>query len=121
MAGETIITVGNPYGYEQTVTTGIVSALDRKVTVSEEEEQQQSPFPFTKQGDGGTTSYQAIQTDAAINPGNSGGPLFNSAGEVVGINSAMYSPVSGPNGSAGSVGIGFAIPSNHAQQVIDQL
>ncbi len=118
--GDEVIAIGSPGGLQGTVTTGIVSALDRKVTVSEDE-QQQSPFPFTKQGQGGTTSYQAIQTDAAINQGNSGGPLFNSAGEVVGINSAMYSPVSGPNGSAGSVGIGFAIPGNRAQQVVDQL
>ena len=118
--GDEVIAIGSPGGLQGTVTTGIVSALDRKVTVSEDE-QQQSPFPFTKQGQGGTTSYQAIQTDAAINQGNSGGPLFNSAGEVIGINSAMYSPVSGPNGSAGSVGIGFAIPGNRAQQVVDQL
>lgn len=120
--GDEVIAVGSPGGLQGTVTTGIVSALDRKVTVSEGDQQQQSPFPFTQQeSGGGTTSYQAIQTDAAINQGNSGGPLFNSAGEVVGINSAMYSPVSGANGSAGSVGIGFAIPSNRAQQVIDQL
>ncbi len=118
--GDEVIAIGSPGGLQGTVTTGIVSALDRKVTVPEEE-QQQSPFPFTRQGSGGTTSYQAIQTDAAINQGNSGGPLFNSAGEVIGINSAMYSPVSGPDGSAGSVGIGFAIPSDRAQQVIDQL
>lgn len=120
--GDEVIAIGSPGGLQGTVTTGIVSALDRKVTVSEDE-QQQSPFPFTQQQDkqGGTTSYQAIQTDAAINQGNSGGPLFNSAGEVIGINSAMYSPMSSQNGSAGSVGIGFAIPGNRAQQVIDQL
>lgn len=118
--GDEVIAIGSPGGLQGTVTTGIVSALDRKVTVSDES--QQNPFPFTQnqQGDG-TTSYQAIQTDASINQGNSGGPLFNSAGEVIGINSAMYSPVASPDGSAGSVGIGFAIPSNHAQQVIDQL
>jgi putative serine protease PepD len=101
------------------VTTGIVSALDRTVTVSEDEGQQ-NPYARQSQG-GGTTSYKALQTDAAINQGNSGGPLFNTAGEVVGINSAMYSPVSSPDGSAGSVGIGFAIPSNQAQQVLNQL
>jgi putative serine protease PepD len=122
--GDEVIAIGSPGGLQGTVTTGIVSALDRKVTVSEEEQRQQSPFPYTQQeqqGSEGTTSYQAIQTDAAINQGNSGGPLFNTAGQVVGINSAMYSPVTGSNGSAGSVGIGFAIPSNHAQQVVDQL
>jgi putative serine protease PepD len=120
-AGDEVIAIGSPGGLQGTVTTGIVSALDRKVTVSEDE-RQQSPFPFTQQGgQDGTTSYQAIQTDAAINQGNSGGPLFNGAGEVIGINSAMYSPVSSADGSAGSVGIGFAIPGNRAQQVVEQL
>jgi putative serine protease PepD len=124
--GDEVVAIGSPGGLQGTVTTGIVSALDRKVTVSEDEQQQQGNggFPFTQQEQGqgsGTTSYQAIQTDAAINQGNSGGPLFNTAGQVVGINSAMYSPVTGSDGAAGSVGIGFAIPSNHAQQVIDQL
>jgi putative serine protease PepD len=124
--GDEVIAIGSPGGLQGTVTTGIVSALNRDVSVPEEEQQQQqeSPFPYTQQDDqssGNTVSYKAIQTDASINQGNSGGPLFNSAGEVVGINSAMYSPVSGPDGSAGSVGIGFAIPSNTAQQVIDQL
>jgi putative serine protease PepD len=69
---------------------------------------------------GSSVSYQAIQTDASINPGNSGGPLVDSAGEVVGINSAIYSPAS-DSGQAGSVGIGFAIPSNQVQQIVDQL
>jgi putative serine protease PepD len=121
--GDEVIAIGSPGGLQGTVTTGIVSALDRKVTVPDEQQRQQSQFPFTQnqQQGGGTTSYQAIQTDAAINQGNSGGPLFNAEGEVVGINSAMYSPVSSADGSAGSVGIGFAIPSNHAKQVIDQL
>jgi putative serine protease PepD len=119
--GDEVIAIGSPGGLQGTVTTGIVSALDRTVTVSESEGQQ-SPYPFTQQGQGsGTTSYKALQTDAAINQGNSGGPLFDTAGQVVGINSAMYSPVTGSNGSAGSVGIGFAIPGNQAQQVIDKL
>jgi putative serine protease PepD len=116
--GDEVIAIGSPAGLQGTVTTGIVSALNRDVTVSGEE--RRSPFPYTSDGNG-TVSYQAIQTDASINQGNSGGPLFNGAGEVVGINSAIYSPVSGPDGSAGSVGIGFAIPSNTAQQVIDKL
>ena len=120
--GDEVIAIGSPGGLQGTVTTGIVSALDRKVTVSEEEQQQQgSPFSQRDNSTGGTTTYAAIQTDAAINQGNSGGPLFNSAGQVIGINSAMYSPVTGPDGSAGSVGIGFAIPSDQAQQVIDKL
>lgn len=127
--GDEVIAIGSPGGLRGTVTTGIVSALDREVNVPAEEQQQppaQRGFPFGVRGqDGGsagnTVTYHAIQTDASINQGNSGGPLFDSAGEVIGINSAMYSPVSGPDGSAGSVGIGFAIPSNAAQQVIDKL
>ncbi len=118
--GDEVIAIGSPGGLQGTVTTGIVSALDREVNVPAEQ-QQQSPFPYAQQGSGSTVSYHAIQTDASINQGNSGGPLFNTAGEVIGINSAMYSPVSTPDGSAGSVGIGFAIPSNDAQQVIDKL
>jgi putative serine protease PepD len=117
--GDEVIAIGSPGGLQGTVTTGIVSALDRKVTV---DEQEQSQNPYARDNGGGNgTSYQAIQTDAAINQGNSGGPLFNKDGQVIGINSAMYSPVTGPDGSAGSVGIGFAIPSNQAQQVIDKL
>lgn len=124
--GDEVIAIGSPGGLQGTVTTGIVSALNRKVTVSEDEDEGsgQSQFPYTQQdeqGGGNTTSYQAIQTDASINQGNSGGPLFNTSGQVVGINSAMYSPVTGRDGSAGSVGIGFSIPSNTAQQVIDKL
>jgi putative serine protease PepD len=119
--GDEVIAIGSPGGLQNTVTTGIVSALDRDVSVPAEE-QQQNPFPYTDNGGSRNgASYQAIQTDASINQGNSGGPLFNTAGEVIGINSAMYSPVSTPDGSAGSVGIGFAIPSNTAQQVADKL
>ncbi|HWM02954.1 MAG TPA: trypsin-like peptidase domain-containing protein [Actinophytocola sp.] len=119
--GEEVIAIGSPGGLQGTVTTGIVSALDREVRVPGQEQQQQSPVPYASDSDGSTVSYRAIQTDASINQGNSGGPLFNAAGEVIGINSAIYSPVSGPDGSAGSVGIGFAIPSNVAKQVVDQL
>jgi putative serine protease PepD len=118
--GDEVIAIGSPGGLQGTVTTGIVSAVNRDVNVPNEE-RRQSPFPYSENGSGGTTNYQAIQTDASINQGNSGGPLFNSAGEVIGINSAIYSPVSGPDGSAGSVGIGFAIPANTAQQVVDKL
>jgi len=118
--GDEVIAIGSPGGLQGTVTTGIVSALDREVNVPAEERQQS---PFAQQGNSGanTVSYRAIQTDASINQGNSGGPLFDSDGQVIGINSAIYSPVSGPDGSAGSVGIGFAIPSDNAKQVLDQL
>ena len=85
------------------MSVGIVSAIDRDV---------RSLTKFNIAG--------AIQTDAAINPGNSGGPLVNAAGEVVGVNSAIYSPAS-DSGAAGSVGIGFAIPSNQVRQLVDRL
>jgi putative serine protease PepD len=137
--GDEVVAIGSPGGLQGTVTTGIVSALNRDVTVpGEEQEQQQQQqeqqqqdgqLPFGQeqdqqqnpQQDSGNVTYKAIQTDASINQGNSGGPLFDSAGQVIGINSAIYSPVTGADGSAGSVGIGFAIPSNTAQQVIDKL
>ncbi|HEX8868554.1 MAG TPA: trypsin-like peptidase domain-containing protein [Lentzea sp.] len=106
--GDAVMAIGSPSGLQGTVTTGIVSALDRKVTVPGETRRSQ---PVT---------YQAIQTDASINPGNSGGALVNAAGELIGINSAIYSPASS-SGEAGSVGIGFAIPSNQAKQIVDQL
>jgi putative serine protease PepD len=117
--GDEVIAIGSPLGLQNTVTTGIVSALGREVTASNEDEQQRTPFPMAD-NDSSEVSYKAIQTDASINQGNSGGPLFNTNGEVIGINSAMYSPVTGPDGSAGSVGIGFAIPSNTAKELIDQ-
>ncbi|MCG8925774.1 S1C family serine protease [Lentzea sp. CC55] len=106
--GDAVMAIGSPSGLQGTVTTGIVSALDRKVTVPAETRRSQP------------VSYQAIQTDASINPGNSGGALVNAAGELVGINSAIYSPASS-SGEAGSVGIGFAIPSNTAKQIVDRL
>ncbi len=107
--GDQVVAVGSPEGLQGTVTSGIVSALDRTVTV-----------PATTGRRGSSVSYQAIQTDASINPGNSGGPLVDSAGEVVGINSAIYSPAS-DGGEAGSVGIGFAIPSNEVQRIVSGL
>jgi putative serine protease PepD len=114
--GDEVIAIGSPGGLRGTVTTGIVSALDREVTVAGEQQGQQSPF--SRNASNSTVTYHAIQTDAAINQGNSGGPLFNAAGQVIGINSAIYSPISGPDGSAGSVGIGFSIPIDQAKEVI---
>ncbi|MCE6998032.1 trypsin-like peptidase domain-containing protein [Saccharothrix sp. S26] len=109
--GDQVVAIGSPEGLQGTVTSGIVSALDRTVTV-----------PGTSSGRHGSSSvsYQAIQTDASINPGNSGGPLVDSAGRVIGINSAIYSPAS-DSGQAGSVGIGFAIPSDQVQQIVGRL
>ncbi|MCS7481570.1 S1C family serine protease [Umezawaea endophytica] len=106
--GDQVVAIGSPEGLQGTVTSGIVSALDRTVNIAGESRRSAG------------TSYQAIQTDASINPGNSGGPLLNSAGQVIGINSAIYSPASGAE-QAGSVGIGFSIPSNQAVQIANQL
>lgn len=129
--GDEVVAIGSPEGLTGTVTSGIVSALDRDVTVSKDEgqgqqQQQQGgsgsrqwPFEFGGQqfnGDTGssTTTYKAIQTDASLNPGNSGGALINMNGEIIGINSAMFSASgsSADSSSAGSVGLGFSIPVN---------
>ncbi|MET9852345.1 trypsin-like peptidase domain-containing protein [Streptomyces sp. NPDC006450] len=118
--GDEVVAIGSPDRLTGTVTSGIVSALDREVNVPKSEKQQspQDGFPFSyggRQFNGNTgtdtTSYKAIQTDASLNPGNSGGALVNMNGEIVGMPSAIYSPSSG-SGTAGSVGLGFAIPVN---------
>ncbi|MFI0741933.1 S1C family serine protease [Streptomyces sp. NPDC021100] len=127
--GDQVVAIGSPEGLTGTVTSGIVSALNREVTVPKEQggggrqrdNGPQWPFEFGGEqynGDTGSskTTYKAIQTDASLNPGNSGGALINMNGEIVGINSAMFAPGSGGGGgssdSAGSVGLGFAIPVN---------
>ncbi|MFE7032905.1 S1C family serine protease [Streptomyces sp. NPDC057621] len=131
--GDEVVAIGSPEGLTGTVTSGIVSALDRDVTVSTDESQGQQqqqqgggsggsgqwPFEFGGQefnGDTGssTTTYKALQTDASLNPGNSGGALIDMNGNIIGINSAMYSAAtdSSSSSSAGSVGLGFAIPVN---------
>jgi putative serine protease PepD len=104
--GQSVIAIGSPLGLQGTVTTGIVSALDRPVTAGE------------SQGD--TSFINAIQTDAAINPGNSGGPLINAAGEVIGVNSAIASMGSSA-GQAGSIGLGFAIPIDTVKRITNEL
>ncbi len=96
--GQRVIAIGNPFGLDRTLTTGVVSALKRTI-----------------QTDNGQALGEVIQTDAAINPGNSGGPLLDTAGRVVGINTAIESP------SGGSVGIGFAIPAETILRVIPEL
>ncbi|GAA2293760.1 trypsin-like peptidase domain-containing protein [Streptomyces kunmingensis] len=140
--GDQVVAIGSPEGLTGTVTSGIVSALDRDVTVSTDEGQEQQqqqgggsgqwPFEFGGQefnGDTGssTTTYKALQTDASLNPGNSGGALIDMNGNIIGINSAMYSASSDSSGSsggsssAGSVGLGFAIPINTVKADLDTL
>jgi putative serine protease PepD len=121
--GQEVVAIGSPGGLQNTVTTGIVSALNRNLSDigQGEQEQQQSPFNRTSNQTSDSPSYTAIQTDASINQGNSGGALVDANGNVIGINSALYSPAASADGSAGSVGIGFAIPINDAKKIVDQI
>ncbi|QEV18865.1 S1C family serine protease [Streptomyces alboniger] len=134
--GDEVVAIGSPEGLTGTVTSGIVSALDRDVTVSTGEGQEQPrspqggwPFEFGGQefnGDTGSskTTYKALQTDASLNPGNSGGALIDMNGNIIGINSAMYSPSStqaGAESGSGSVGLGFAIPINTVKDDLGKL
>ena len=96
--GQTVFAIGNPFGLDYTLTSGLVSALDRSLT-----------------GDDGITIEHLIQTDAAINPGNSGGPLLDSAGRLIGVNTAIYSP------SGAYAGIGFAVPADTVNRVVPEL
>jgi putative serine protease PepD len=96
--GQKVIAIGNPFGLEQTLTTGIISSLGRTIP-----------------SQGGRIMEDLIQTDAAINPGNSGGPLLDSDGKIIGINTAIFSP------TGGSIGIGFAIPVDTAKRVIPEI
>ncbi|MGW4527736.1 S1C family serine protease [Amycolatopsis sp. NPDC004378] len=122
VVGQQVIAIGSPGGLQNTVTTGIVSALNRNLSdIGEGQQQQQSPFSRTSNQSESSPSYTAIQTDASINQGNSGGALVDAQGAVIGINSALYSPTASANGSAGSVGIGFAIPINDAKKIVDQI
>lgn len=105
LVGEWTIAIGNPFGFvlgnsEPSVTVGVVSAVGRNLA---------------GRGDGGGVYVDMIQTDAAINPGNSGGPLVNAMGEVIGVNSSIYSP------SGGSVGLGFAIPIDRTKRIVEDL
>ncbi|WP_030855200.1 S1C family serine protease [Streptomyces sp. NRRL F-4474] len=132
--GDQVVAIGSPDGLTGTVTSGIVSALNREVKVPTSQQsapraRQQGedgwPFSFGGRqfnGDTGanTTSYKALQTDASLNPGNSGGALVNMNGEVVGMPSAIYSPSTGDS-AAGSVGLGFAIPVDTVKADLDSL
>ena len=106
--GEEVVAIGSPYGLEATVTSGIVSSLNRPVAVGGGES-------------GDDTIYPAVQTDAAINPGNSGGPLVNLDGQVVGINSSIRTSSSSLGGEGGSIGLGFAIPISKVLPIVEQL
>jgi putative serine protease PepD len=105
--GQQVVAIGSPFGLDATVTSGIVSALNRPVNVGTDSE-------------GNATVYPAIQTDAAINPGNSGGPLVDMEGHVIGINSSIRSSGSSIS-QAGSIGLGFAIPIDEVLAIVDQL
>jgi putative serine protease PepD len=113
--GEPVMAVGNPLGLAGTVTTGIVSALDRPVTTST----QDGNGPAA--AGGGPVVTNAIQTDAAVNPGNSGGALVDSSGKVIGVPSSIASLGSSFGGQSGSIGLGFSIPINEAKSIADQL
>lgn len=105
VVGDEVVAVGSPLGLDSTVTSGIVSALERPVTA----------------GESGQESFiSAIQTDAAINPGNSGGPLLDRNGAVIGVNSAI-AQMPGQPGASGNIGVGFAIPSDQVARTVDQL
>ncbi len=122
VVGQEVVAIGSPGGLQNTVTTGIVSALNRNLSdIGQGEQQQRSPFSRTSNQSSESPSYTAIQTDAAINQGNSGGALVDAQGNVIGINSALYSPSASASGAAGSVGIGFAIPINDAKKIVDQI
>jgi S1-C subfamily serine protease len=98
VVGQKVLVIGNPFGFERTLTAGIVSSVGRSI-----------------RAENGRLIRGIIQTDAAINPGNSGGPVLNSSGEVVGVSTAIFSP------TGGSVGVGFAVPVNTAKRIIPEL
>lgn len=118
--GENVVAIGAPLGLASTVTEGIISALNRTIQVASAEVSENPGLQFWNGTGNAPISLQVIQTDAAINPGNSGGALVNNQGELIGINVAI---ATAGNGESGSIGVGFAIPSNTAfrisQEIID--
>ena len=106
--GQQVVAIGSPFGLDSTVTSGIVSALERPVSVGTDAE-------------GNSTTYPAIQTDAAINPGNSGGPLVDMNGALVGMNSSIRTGGSSPEQGGGSIGLGFAIPIDEVLPIVAQI
>jgi putative serine protease PepD len=128
VVGQPVMAIGNPLGLSGTVTTGIVSALDRPVTTQAAESQQgqqgqQGQLPGAQQQQTASDAVvtNAIQTSAAINPGNSGGALVTADGKLIGINSSIASLGSSAGSQSGNIGIGFAIPVNEAKSIADQL
>jgi putative serine protease PepD len=135
--GDTAIAIGSPLGLTGTVTDGIVSTLNRTISVAssaapEEGDNAQGGdqgFQFAPPGGGqsqqtsgqGSIAINVIQTDAAINPGNSGGALVNSSGEIIGVNVAIASAGSNSSSSSGNIGVGFSIPINHAKRVAQEI
>jgi putative serine protease PepD len=136
--GDTAIAIGSPLGLTGTVTDGIVSTLNRTISVAssaapkngdESEGDDEGGFKFAPPGEGqtqqpadqGSISINVIQTDAAINPGNSGGALVNSKGEIIGVNVAIASAGSDSASSSGNIGVGFSIPINHARRVAQEI
>jgi len=127
--GDTAIAIGAPLGLSNSVTDGIVSAVDRGLRIASsaapdgEQDSQQSPFGFWQENGAQAAqeeiSIPVVQTDASINPGNSGGALLNAAGQLVGVNVAIASM--GQQGSAGSIGIGFAIEASLVQRVVEEI
>lgn len=115
--GAPVMAIGAPLGLSNTVTTGIVSALNRPVEVSVDEDSSSQD----SQASSDLVVTNAIQIDASINPGNSGGPLFDATGAVIGINSSIKSLATSSDGQAGSIGLGFAIPSDLVVSIADQL
>jgi putative serine protease PepD len=114
VVGETVVAFGSPLGLQGTVTSGIISALDRPVSTQDTTTDSSDPTEAT---------IDALQTDAAINPGNSGGPLVDLSGDVIGVNSAIasVSDDSGSDSESGNIGVGFSIPINEAMYTADQL
>lgn len=121
--GQPVMAVGNPLGLSDTVTTGIVSALNRPVTTQAVNDNNVDDTNFNSQRDSDVVVTSAIQTNAAINPGNSGGALVDSSGALVGITSSIASLASNgsSSGQSGNIGIGFAIPSTQVKSVVEQL